>query len=191
MGASRVISGAVAVGALAASAGVARRREVSAAEDGVFRRCNRAPDELAAPAWGVMQAGSLGAALAAAAVTATCRGRRDGLVVLAVGSGVWSGVKLVKPLVGRGRPAAHLDGVVVRGQPQNGLGYPSGHAAVAMALALATTDRRRWRPLGLAIATLVGFSRMYTGAHLPLDVVGGWAIGTLAGVTGEAARSDR
>jgi undecaprenyl-diphosphatase len=29
----------------------------------------------------------------------------------------------------------------------------------------------------LAVPLIVGFARVYVGAHLPLDVVGGWAIG--------------
>jgi undecaprenyl-diphosphatase len=32
----------------------------------------------------------------------------------------------------------------------------------------------------LAIPLVVGFARVYVGAHLPLDVVAGWAIGAFA-----------
>jgi membrane-associated phospholipid phosphatase len=47
---------------------------------------------------------------------------------------------------------------------------------------LATTRSRRSRALALASAAAVGCARMYSGAHLPLDVVGGLAAGGLAGL---------
>jgi hypothetical protein len=60
-----------------------------------------------------------------------------------------------------------------------GLGYPSGHVAVAAALATAAGP---WLPRPARRATwwavwLVALGRMYAGAHLPLDVVGGAALG--------------
>jgi lipid-A-disaccharide synthase len=61
--------------------------------------------------------------------------------------------------------------------------FPSGHAAVSFAAAVALIYgfRSRWRWLALAPAALVGLSRVACGAHFPLDVAGGAAIG--AGVT--------
>jgi undecaprenyl-diphosphatase len=173
---------ALAAAALVASATAARRHRLTATEVAVFRRFNRATDAVAAPSWIVMQAGSLGAVAVGAGVTAIRRGRRPSVIVLAVGTGVWAGVKLIKPIVGRHRPAAYLPAVNVRGTPQTGLGYPSGHAAVATMLALTTTRGRRSRALALASAGAVGCARMYSGAHLPLDVVGGLAAGGLAGL---------
>ena len=118
--------------------------------------------------------------------------QREAIIVLALGTAIWLGVKLVKPLIGRGRPADHLDGVAVRGQPQSGLGYPSGHAAVSTALALTATSPGPMRLLGLSIAAVAGSSRMYVGAHLPLDVAGGYAAGALVGsVGGRLVRSGR
>ena len=174
---------------LAWSALVARRREVSDREAAIFRWFNNRSDRLAAPAWGVAQAGSLGAVFVAVGIVH--RGGRPGEArcVGVAGVGVWLGVKLIKPLVDRGRPADHLDGVVVRGQPQRGLGYPSGHAAVSTVLALVSTGRSRWRGLALAVAMVTGSSRMYTGAHLPLDVVGGVATGAVVGTVTNAVRS--
>jgi glycosyltransferase 2 family protein len=173
---------ALAAAALVASATAARQHRVTTTEVAVFRRFNLATDVIAAPSWIVMQGGSLGAVAVGAGVTAVRRGRRPGLIVLAVGTGVWAGVKLIKPFVGRHRPAAYVADVNVRGAPQTGLGYPSGHAAVATMLALATTRSRRSRALALASAAAVGCARMYSGAHLPLDVVGGLAAGGLAGL---------
>lgn len=66
------------------------------------------------------------------------------------------------------------------GRP-TGLGYLSGHAAVSTALVLATLPHlgRRARWLALAAAPTVGLSRIFVGAHLPLDVVGGASLGVL------------
>ncbi len=63
------------------------------------------------------------------------------------------------------------------------LGYPSGHSAVAVTLAaIAARDHGRISGASLwAAAITVALSRMYVGAHLPLDVVGGAAIGVAIG----------
>jgi membrane-associated phospholipid phosphatase len=170
----------VASAVLVASAALARTRRVTSAESALFRRFNRAPDAIRGPVWVLMQSGALGAVGVAAALTARRSGVTAGVSVLAAGAGAWGGVKAVKPLVGRCRPAAYLDGVVVRGAVQRGLGYPSGHAAVACALSLTVATRRCSRTAASAVAMVAGCARMYTGAHLPLDVVGGAAIGVLA-----------
>jgi undecaprenyl-diphosphatase len=66
----------------------------------------------------------------------------------------------------------------------DGLGFVSGHAAVSFALAtvLAPSLPRSWRTAVFADAVLVGLARMYAGAHLPLDVVGGAGVGILTGI---------
>ena len=175
---------AVALGALALAAGRAADGRVGPRESSVFRLVNRRPESWHLPIWVVMQAGSLGAVWAASAVVWTRHDRREATRLALVGTAVWAGVKLVKPLVGRGRPAAVLDDVRVRGQPQTGLGFPSGHAAVAMTLALLVpSPDPRQRRAAVGAAVIVGLARMYVGAHLPLDVVGGLAIGTAVAPT--------
>jgi len=86
---------------------------------------------------------------------------------------------VVKRGVGRGRPSAHIERVVVRGRPERGLGFPSGHSAVAVTLAgVAAAEAPAWlRPVLWGVAGTVAAARLYVGAHLPLDVVGGAALG--------------
>ena len=174
-----LLIGATAV--LAASAAQARTLRVDHVEERSFRAVNDAPAWLHAPVWGVMQAGSLGAVFI---VAGAVRSRRDGTAtrVLLAGTAAWCGAKVLKPLVGRGRPAAYLDDVIIRGSVQTGLGFPSGHAAVAMTLALVATPTAGPIRVGALVGAITtGVARLYVGAHLPLDVVGGLAIGVLIG----------
>ena len=168
---------------LCRSARLARTNAVADTEQRVFRRFNDAPEQLHVPAWVIMQSGSLAGVFVTAAELARRRRPRTAAAAAIAGTTVWAGAKVIKPLVGRGRPQEHLDDVSVRGQPQTGLGYPSGHAAVALTLALiaprATTAPSQ--AAAMTFAGVIGATRMYVGAHLPLDVAGGLAIGLLAG----------
>jgi undecaprenyl-diphosphatase len=178
----RAVPSTIAVTVAAAAVLAARTRRVSPAEERVFRQINGAPDALHVALWPVMQMGSLGAAFVAAGIVRRQHGdARRAMIVAGAGTAVWGGVKLIKPLVGRGRPARHLDDVRVRGAEQTGLGFPSGHAAVSMALALIATESPYARRLAVAAAAVTGIGRIYVAAHLPLDVVAGSAAGWLVG----------
>ena len=67
----------------------------------------------------------------------------------------------------------------VRGDTAAGLGYLSGHSAVVVVLAGAALPDLgpRGRALAIAAVPAVGLARIYVGAHLPLDVVGGASLG--------------
>ena len=67
----------------------------------------------------------------------------------------------------------------MHGREAAGLGYPSGHAGVAVVLGVAAWPHlgRRARCLVATGVPIVGLTRMYVGAHLPLDVVSGAALG--------------
>ena len=64
-----------------------------------------------------------------------------------------------------------------------------------MATALGAAALPRLRPAGRAIALsvipLVGLTRIYVGAHLPLDVAGGAALGLAVEATAELILADR
>jgi glycosyltransferase 2 family protein len=106
-------------------------------ETAVFRLVN----DLALPGWTwpgvwlVMQLGVIGAVPLVAAVALATRHLRLALdAVLAAGS-IYLIAKVIKQFVQRGRPDSLLDNVNILGDPAGGLGYVSGHSAVAVALA--------------------------------------------------------
>lgn len=92
--------------------------------------------------------------------------------------------KIIKKYVLRGRPASIVGGVVEREMfsPES-LGYLSGHAAVAWVITIIVLAYvgRPWGFVAIALACIVPLSRMYVGAHLPLDLIGGAALGVMIG----------
>lgn len=191
----RLVIAALAAAAALRSARLAATGKVDPTEEQVFRMVNGAPDRLHLPVWFVMQSGSLAGVFVISGLAArrAPRGRGQARVAAVAGTAVWAVVKAVKPLVERGRPADHLVDVRVRGHAQSGLGYPSGHAAVSLTLALAVTHGRDpiERAAALLVAATTGWARMYVGAHLPLDVVGGFAVGAMSGQLAELALDAR
>jgi glycosyltransferase 2 family protein len=166
---------------------------VSRLERGVFGAVNGLPQAVFPPVWLVMQLGSLGGVGTIAGAAATARhptlGRRLGVW----GSVTWAAAKLVKRFVRRGRPAGVLETVRTLGREQTGLGYPSGHAAVAATIATVATPylRSGWRQAAWAAALAVGPARLFVGAHLPLDVVGGIGLGMGIGAVGRLVEEGR
>lgn len=134
--------------------------------------------------WLPMQAGSAWAPPVAAFIGwRVTRSWRPAAGALVAGWGGWWLAKVVKAQVERGRPSAELPDVVRDTAITDGLGFVSGHSTVAFACAAVLSPylTPKWRTAAYALATTVGLSRVVVGAHLPLDVVGGAALGlTLA-----------
>jgi undecaprenyl-diphosphatase len=177
----------VAVGllALVLAAGPVDRRSVSDGEVAVFGVLN-GPDLLPfVLVWPLMQLGNVLVVPASALVAAALRRWRLALELLVAGLGTYVLAKVVKGLVPRGRPDDLLAEVVIRGAAAHGRGFVSGHAAVVTALLAVAWPAlgRKGRIAGIALVVAVCWSRVHVGAHLPLDVVGGAALGlAVAGV---------
>jgi len=164
-------------------------------ERDAFRLLNDLPGWLDGPLRVVTQAGWVGAVPVAAAVALVFRRRRLAVDLTIAGAAAWVLAKVVKDLAHRGRPGVLVEDVILRGVPATGHGFVSGHAAVAAALATIASSQvsRRTRRMLWALVWLVAAARVYSGAHLPLDVLGGAALGWTLGagvhlLRGTAAR---
>jgi glycosyltransferase 2 family protein len=187
---------AVGVGTLLGTAALARR-PTPKTEARLFRAINRLPGWAYPAIWPPMQYGTFGTVPVAAAVALARRRPRLALALGVGGTAAWVLAKAVKPVVGRGRPASVVEAVLQRGAEEGDQGFPSGHAAVSAALTVAAWPylSRGWRVPLAALSGFVPFARIYVGAHLPLDVVGGsalgLAIGTAVGLAVPARRIGR
>lgn len=153
-------------------------------EEAVFVSVNSMPDFLYVVIWPFMQYGVFLTIPVLVVVALILRRVRLAATMAVAGVGVYFLARIVKEMVQRGRPEALITDVHEREMFASGsLGFPSGHAAVAAALTVVVTPylRGRWRLLPVALAVIVCLGRMYVGAHVPLDLVGGAALGTSAG----------
>ena len=160
---------------------LAKSGRVEPAEEQLFRAANDGPDAIRVPVRGVMQLGTF-VTVPAVAVVAFLAGRRELAAALGLGgTAAWVLAKQAKPLGGRPRPAVLLDDVRLREGIEGDLGWVSGHTAVATTIAAtAWVGGPRWlRPFLLGGAATTAYGRMYVGAHLPLDLVGGAGLGMM------------
>jgi undecaprenyl-diphosphatase len=160
-----------------------RATGVSDAEAAVFRFVNGVTVLPFVVVWPLMQLGNFLVVPATALAAAALRRWRLALELLLAGGGVYLLAKVVKGVVTRGRPDALLTDVVIRGAPAVGRGFVSGHAAVLAALATVAWPwlGRRGRIVVCSLVVVVCLTRVYVGAHLPLDVVGGAGLGLAVG----------
>ena len=103
--------------------------------------------------------------------------------IFIAGVGAYALAYGLKLLSIRPRPEALFDVANIRESAIATNGYPSGHVAVATALAIILyqyTPSKFHRYITLAVVG-VAISRLYLGVHLPVDLFGGFALGLIVG----------
>ena len=178
------VMAAVGLGVVVLCGVLVANRVLASTDVAVFRRINHWPGWLNPLMWTVQLSGVIGALPLVAGAAALLRRLRLAVALAAA--------TVLKPLleaaaktfVQRARPAETLHDVILRGNSAaHGLSFPSGHAMVIFAIAtlVAPYFKGWWKVLPWALAAAVCLSRVYLGAHFPLDVAAGAGLGVFMG----------
>jgi undecaprenyl-diphosphatase len=182
---SDVLAAAVGLVVLAVGMLVVQDESVSDAEESVFRAINDLPQALYPVLWPFQQLGALlvGPVVAVGALIA--RKYRLAAAVLVATLLKLATERVVKAMVSRDRPGTSIGSdLELRGDVSaTGESFVSGHAVLVAALAalVAPYLPGRWRVVPWVIVALVMVTRVYVGAHNPLDVICGAGLGVAIG----------
>jgi len=137
-------------------------------------------------AWQVTQLGSMVAAFFVAGLFYLLQFRRVAMEIVLGTITAWLVVEAVKLLTQRNRPFIAVEGTRVVGWHERGGSFPSGHTTQTFFLVTLLAHRFQQDIAGTialyAFAILIGFTRIYVGAHYPRDVIAGAFLGTAWGV---------
>jgi len=136
--------------------------------------------------WLATQLGNMLAAFIAAGLLLILNYRRLAIEVIFGTLILWLLVEMIKALSDRERPFLTYGETRIIGWRERGDSFPSGHTAQVFFL---MTLFIHYFQLGVvaaeglyAIAALVGFTRIYVGAHYPRDVLAGVVLGSVWGL---------
>ncbi|MEH0419841.1 phosphatase PAP2 family protein [Streptomyces sp. B21-083] len=119
--------------------------------------------------WGVRRRGGDGAAVSVAALI---------WAPLAAGIAVLVNIP-IRGFVERPRPFLDHQGLEVLVSGKTDYSFVSDHATITMAMGVGLfVANRKFGLVGIGLALVEGFCRVYMGVHYPTDVVGGFALGT-------------
>jgi membrane-associated phospholipid phosphatase len=136
--------------------------------------------------WLATQAGNMLAAFLAAFIFLILNYHRLATEIIFGSLTLWLLVEMIKALSDRDRPFLSLDKTRVVGWREKGDSFPSGHTTqifFLMTLFIHYFQLRLGESFALyAVAALVGFTRIYVGAHYPRDVAAGVVLGSVWGM---------
>jgi membrane-associated phospholipid phosphatase len=178
LGAPAIAAGLV---VLAIGMVVVRDGNVPAWERSIFHAINDLPDALYRPLWPFQQLGALAVGPVAAIVAAILRRFRLAIALLVATVAKLVSERAVKAMVSRQRPGTSIGpDVHLRGDVSaTGESFVSGHAVLVAAIAGLVMPYLpgRWKVVPWIVVGLVMVTRVYVGAHNPLDVVCGAGLG--------------
>ncbi len=166
---------------------IVRHGSVSGFEKAVFHRVNDLPEALYPLLWPFQQLGALLIGPIVVLVAAVTRRFRLAVAALVATVAKLVVERLVKDIVSRQRPGTSIGpDVHLRGKVSlSGESFVSGHAVLVTALAtlVAPYLPGRWKVAPWVVVGLVMVTRVYVGAHNPLDVICGAALGLALGAS--------
>jgi undecaprenyl-diphosphatase len=164
---------------------IVRHGTVSGLEEAVFRRVNDLPAGLYPILWPFQQLGAVLVGPIVALIAALLRKFRLAIAVLVATVAKLVLERVVKAIVTRQRPGTSIGtDIHLRGKVSlHGESFVSGHAVLVTALAALIVPYLpgRWRIVPWVVVGLVLLTRVYVGAHNPLDVICGAALGLAIG----------
>jgi undecaprenyl-diphosphatase len=180
-----VVAAGVGLVVLLAGMIAVRDSAVPSWERSTFEAVNGLPDWLHPVLWPFQQLGVVVWGPVLAVVAAVLRRYRLAVALLAATVAKLVLERGVKAVVTRERPGTSIGSEAeLRGDVHaGGESFVSGHAVMIAALAclIAPYLPRRWRAVPYVLVAMVMVGRVYVGAHNPLDVLCGAALGVTIG----------
>jgi len=162
-----------------------RHGAVSGLERSTFHALNDLPGALYPVLWPFQQLGVVLIGPIAAVVAALFRKFRLAAALLVATLAKLGLERVVKAMASRQRPGTSIGrDVHLRGDVSlHGESFVSGHAVLIAAIACVVVPylRGKWKIVPWAVVGVVMVTRVYVGAHNPLDVICGAALGVAIG----------
>jgi membrane-associated phospholipid phosphatase len=136
--------------------------------------------------WLATQLGNPLAAFVLAAISYLLRDRHLAIVIILGTLTLLLLVETIKALADRDRPYLTFEESRVIGRQEKGDSFPSGHTSQTFFLTMLLVQHFHPGAVGaiamFSLAALVGFTRIYVGAHYPRDVLAGVVLGSVWGI---------